>query len=209
MSPIWRPYYAVGSTSRRWELSLQVRTAILDWFLYSRGIYSIVSYRIESALHFMYDIGDDRDDSGRGERGRGRGGRGSRGRGRGGTNGDGGRGGGGGGWEDGEGEGGEPEVEKKPPVTYVPPEPTENEEEIFANTISTGINFDKFDHIAVKVSIEILILLPSVVFLGFPLLEFIFGQTDTATIDRGLTESTLHFYLKKKPFCLVYLMNAC
>nr|4D25_A Chain A, BMVLG PROTEIN [Bombyx mori]4D26_A Chain A, BMVLG PROTEIN [Bombyx mori] len=39
-------------------------------------------------------------------------------------------------------------------VTYVPPEPTNDETEIFSSTISSGINFDKFDHIAVKVSGE-------------------------------------------------------
>lgn len=92
----------------------------------------------------MYIIIGDHDDRGRGERGRGRG-RGGRG---------GGRGGGGGGgdrndYEDNEiGENGE----TKKPVTYVPPEPTNDETEIFSSTISSGINFDKFDHIAVKVS---------------------------------------------------------
>ncbi|KAI8420007.1 hypothetical protein MSG28_008605 [Choristoneura fumiferana] len=80
----------------------------------------------------------------------GRGGRGGRGRGGGGDRGD----------RDGErGEREEPELDengepKKPPVTYVPPEPTENEDEIFGSTISSGINFDKFDNIAVKVSGE-------------------------------------------------------
>ncbi|KAH9642496.1 hypothetical protein HF086_008906 [Spodoptera exigua] len=87
--------------------------------------------------------GDDRRDRGdRGERGRGRG--------------RGGRGGGRGGGVSGDGpteigEDGEP---KKPPVTYVPPQPTDNEQEIFSSTISSGINFDKFDCIAVKVSGE-------------------------------------------------------
>lgn len=91
----------------------------------------------------------DRDREGeRGERGRGRG-RGGRGGGRG--------GGSGGGYSNGGGdapdtnEDGEP---KKTPVTYVPPEPTDNEEVLFSSTISSGINFDKFDCIAVKVSGE-------------------------------------------------------
>ncbi|KAF9818694.1 hypothetical protein SFRURICE_011740 [Spodoptera frugiperda] len=89
-----------------------------------------------------YENGDGDDRRDRGERGRGRG--------------RGGRGGGRGGGVSGDGptelgEDGEP---KKPPVTYVPPEPTENEQEIFSSTISSGINFDKFDCIAVKVSGE-------------------------------------------------------
>ncbi|XP_050352420.1 ATP-dependent RNA helicase vasa [Nymphalis io] len=91
-----------------------------------------------------YDNGERGDRHERGERGRGRG------RGRGG------RGGGprpNGGGEGELTEGGEDEA-KKPPVTYVPPEPTENEQEIFSSTISSGINFDKFDCIAVKVTGE-------------------------------------------------------
>ncbi|CAG5055606.1 unnamed protein product [Parnassius apollo] len=94
--------------------------------------------------HYDDANNDDRGDRGdRGERGRGRGrGRGGGG-GRGGRNNDGGE----------SNEGGEEEA-KKPPVTYVPPEPTENEQEIFSSTISSGINFDKFDCIAVKVSGE-------------------------------------------------------
>nr|WRY74164.1 ATP-dependent RNA helicase vasa [Athetis dissimilis] len=96
-----------------------------------------------------YENGDGEDRRDRGERGRGRG--------------RGGRGGRGGGGRDGGGsacgddpppeigEDGEP---KKPPVTYVPPAPTEDEQEIFSSTISSGINFDKFDCIAVKVSGE-------------------------------------------------------
>ncbi|XP_045452510.1 ATP-dependent RNA helicase vasa [Melitaea cinxia] len=89
-----------------------------------------------------YENGDKGDRPERGERGRGRG------RGRGGR-------GGGGSRPDGDSEyvDGEDEA-KKPPVTYVPPEPTENEEEIFSSTISSGINFDKFDCIAVKVTGE-------------------------------------------------------
>ncbi|KAM3963269.1 LOW QUALITY PROTEIN: vasa-like [Aphomia sociella] len=93
------------------------------------------------------DSYNDKDRGDRGERGRGRG-RGGRGGGRG-RDRDSGGGDGGGSPE--LGEDGEP---KKPPVTYVPPEPTENEEEIFSSTISSGINFDKFDCIAVKVSGE-------------------------------------------------------
>lgn len=93
---------------------------------------------------FFILLGDGEDRRERGERGRGRG-RGGRGGGR----------GGGGGSACGDdppvelGEDGEP---KKPPVTYVPPAPTEDEQEIFSSTISSGINFDKFDCIAVKVS---------------------------------------------------------
>lgn len=98
-------------------------------------------------------IGDSYDD---GDKGYDRGDRGERGRGRG----RGGRGGGrGGGGDRGGGDYGEdqPELDengepKKPPVTYVPPEPTNDEQEIFSSSISSGINFDKFDRIAVKVS---------------------------------------------------------
>ncbi|XP_068620718.1 ATP-dependent RNA helicase vasa [Battus philenor] len=90
--------------------------------------------------HYNDEDADDRVE--RSERGRGRG------RGRGGGGGKGGR------YSDGEkNEAGEDEA-KKAPVTYVPPEPTENEEEIFSSTISSGINFNKFDRIAVKVSGE-------------------------------------------------------
>ncbi|PZC77916.1 ATP-dependent RNA helicase vasa [Helicoverpa armigera] len=94
--------------------------------------------------HRDYENGDGEDRRDRGERGRGRG-RGGRGGGRGGgsPNGD--------GPSPEIGEDGEP---KKAPVTYVPPEPTEDEQEIFSSTISSGINFDKFDCIAVKVSGE-------------------------------------------------------
>ncbi|XP_013136976.1 PREDICTED: ATP-dependent RNA helicase vasa, isoform A-like [Papilio polytes] len=86
---------------------------------------------------------NDEDRGERGDRGRGRG-RGRGGGGRGGRHNDGG--------EDNEA-GGDDEM-KKPPVTYVPPEPTDNEQEMFSSTISSGINFDKFDRIAVKVSGE-------------------------------------------------------
>ncbi|CAG9563933.1 unnamed protein product [Danaus chrysippus] len=83
----------------------------------------------------------ERDRQERGERGRGRG-----------------RGRGGRGFRPTGDEGGESNEEagedKKAPVTYVPPEPTENEDEIFSSTISSGINFDKFDCIAVKVTGE-------------------------------------------------------
>ncbi|XP_075980870.1 ATP-dependent RNA helicase vasa [Anticarsia gemmatalis] len=91
-----------------------------------------------------YENGDRDDDDRRG------GDRGERGRGRG--RGGGGRGGGGRGSGDGPDSPEDPD--KKPPVTYVPPAPTEDENEIFSSTISSGINFDKFDHIAVKVSGE-------------------------------------------------------
>lgn len=49
----------------------------------------------------------------------------------------------------GDGEDGEP---KKPREFYIPPEPTENEEEIFGSGITSGINFSKYDSIPVKVS---------------------------------------------------------
>lgn len=92
-----------------------------------------------------HNIGDNFDDGERGERHE----RGERGRGRG-------RGRGGRGFRPTGDGGGETNEEagddKKTPVTYVPPEPTENEDEIFSSTISSGINFDKFDCIAVKVS---------------------------------------------------------
>ncbi|CAB3231703.1 unnamed protein product [Arctia plantaginis] len=91
---------------------------------------------------------DDKRGGERGERGRGRG-RGRGGRGGGGSD-NGGRNSGGGDRNEGSPE----DPEKKPPVTYVPPPPTEDENEIFSSTISSGINFDKFDHIAVKVSGE-------------------------------------------------------
>ncbi|XP_047996841.1 ATP-dependent RNA helicase vasa [Leguminivora glycinivorella] len=96
--------------------------------------------------------GDDYNDGDRdrGERGRGRGrGRGGRGRGGFGERGE----------RDADGGEQEPELDengepKKPPVTYVPPEPTDNEDELFGSGISSGINFDNFDNIAVKVSGE-------------------------------------------------------
>ncbi|CAK1552496.1 unnamed protein product [Leptosia nina] len=92
------------------------------------------------------DFNNDREDRGeRGERGRGRG------RGRGG----GGRGGSRMGGDDGGfNPEGDDETKKPAPVTYVPPEPTENEDEMFGSSISSGINFDKFDCIAVKVTGE-------------------------------------------------------
>lgn len=42
--------------------------------------------------------------------------------------------------------------EKPKREVYVPPEPTTNEEEMFASSIGAGINFDKFDKIEVKVT---------------------------------------------------------
>ncbi|XP_045501788.1 ATP-dependent RNA helicase vasa [Colias croceus] len=96
-----------------------------------------------------YESNGDYNDRGDGDRGD-REERGERGRGRGRGRGGGGRGGGRGSGD----EAPEGEEEKKAPVTYVPPEPTENEQEIFGSTISSGINFDKFDCIAVKVTGE-------------------------------------------------------
>ncbi|XP_075149989.1 ATP-dependent RNA helicase vasa isoform X2 [Haematobia irritans] len=87
--------------------------------------------------------------------GRGRGGGGGRGRGRG-DRGDGERGGdrrefnNNKGEEEG-GEGGEPQ---KPREFYIPPEPTENEDEIFGSGITSGINFSKYDSIPVQVTGE-------------------------------------------------------
>ncbi|CAH2042469.1 unnamed protein product, partial [Iphiclides podalirius] len=101
--------------------------------------------------HRNYETNGDNDDENRGDRGeRGRG----RGRGRGGGGGRGGRSNDGGRNNDGDNNEAGDDDAKKPPVTYVPPEPTENEQEIFSSTISSGINFDKFDRIAVKVSGE-------------------------------------------------------
>jgi probable ATP-dependent RNA helicase DDX4 len=40
----------------------------------------------------------------------------------------------------------------KPRETYIPPDPTSDENEMFSNGISAGINFDKFDSIEVKVT---------------------------------------------------------
>jgi probable ATP-dependent RNA helicase DDX4 len=39
---------------------------------------------------------------------------------------------------------------EKPREVYIPPEPTDNEDEMFANHIQSGINFDQFDKIPVK-----------------------------------------------------------
>ena len=41
---------------------------------------------------------------------------------------------------------------EKPREIYVPPEPTENEAEMYGQEISAGINFDKFDNIEVKIT---------------------------------------------------------
>ncbi|XP_046856559.1 probable ATP-dependent RNA helicase DDX4 [Xenia sp. Carnegie-2017] len=49
------------------------------------------------------------------------------------------------------GEGGEEGEEKPQRVTYIPPAPPEDEEEIFT-TIQQGINFDNYDNIAVEVT---------------------------------------------------------
>uniref|UniRef100_A0A182NTB4 RNA helicase n=1 Tax=Anopheles dirus TaxID=7168 RepID=A0A182NTB4_9DIPT len=98
---------------------------------------------------------------GYGGRGRGRGGRGGRGGGRG----RGGRGGGGGGFGgDRNGDdrppysGNDPSMDEvktdKPRELYFPPPPTEDEQLIFGSGISSGINFDNFDDIQVRVSGE-------------------------------------------------------
>ncbi|TMW42366.1 hypothetical protein DOY81_012554, partial [Sarcophaga bullata] len=57
----------------------------------------------------------------------------------------GGYGGGGGGNND------DGEEQKKPREFYIPPEPTDNEDEIFGSGITSGINFSKYDSIPVKV----------------------------------------------------------
>lgn len=84
------------------------------------------------------DYGDDDGDHYRGDSGRGRS-----------------RGGHGGGRQGGHGDE-EQNVDgkSKAPVTYVPPDPTTDENEMFGSNICTGINFDKFDNIAVKVTGE-------------------------------------------------------
>lgn len=87
--------------------------------------------------------GEDRRGGGRGRGGRGRGG--------------GGRGGFNSSFNNNKGEdengeeGGEPQ---KPREFYIPPEPTDNEDEMFNQGISTGINFAKYEKIPVKVSGE-------------------------------------------------------
>ncbi|XP_037823764.1 ATP-dependent RNA helicase vasa [Lucilia sericata] len=52
------------------------------------------------------------------------------------------------------GDGGEGDEPKKPREFYIPPEPTDNEEEIFGTGITSGINFSKYDSIPVKVTGE-------------------------------------------------------
>ncbi|XP_004520983.1 ATP-dependent RNA helicase vasa isoform X3 [Ceratitis capitata] len=47
---------------------------------------------------------------------------------------------------------GENEGEQKQREFYIPPEPTDNEDEIFNSGISSGINFSKYDNIPVRVS---------------------------------------------------------
>lgn len=49
------------------------------------------------------------------------------------------------------------EEQKKPREFYIPPEPTDNEDEIFGSGISSGINFSKYDSIPVKVMIFVLL----------------------------------------------------
>uniref|UniRef100_A0AAG5DSV2 RNA helicase n=1 Tax=Anopheles atroparvus TaxID=41427 RepID=A0AAG5DSV2_ANOAO len=86
-------------------------------------------------------------------RGRGRGGRGGRGRGGGGGDRNGGYGGGGDHYA-----GNDPSMDEvktdKPRELYIPPPPTNVESEIFGSGISSGINFDNFDDIEVRVSGE-------------------------------------------------------
>lgn len=43
---------------------------------------------------------------------------------------------------------------KKAREFYIPPEPTQDEKELFSTGISSGINFSKYDNIPVKVSGE-------------------------------------------------------
>nr|QFQ59538.1 vasa [Clogmia albipunctata] len=50
------------------------------------------------------------------------------------------------------GAGGDDGAESKPKEVYIPPEPTEDEDEIFASGINSGINFEKYDKIPVKVT---------------------------------------------------------
>jgi hypothetical protein len=46
----------------------------------------------------------------------------------------------------------------KPREVYIPPEPTDDETTIFAGGISSGINFNKYDHIKVKVCVNAFLL---------------------------------------------------
>lgn len=78
-----------------------------------------------------------------GGRGRGRGG--GRGRGRGGGR-------SGGDNEDGENKG-DNFQEEKPREFYIPPEPSNDEKDIFGTGIGSGINFGKYDNIPVKVCV--------------------------------------------------------
>lgn len=57
--------------------------------------------------------------------------------------------------EDGEaGENGEIDPDKPKPVTYIPPEPTDNPDEMFTSGIVSGINFNKYDKIEVNVGVS-------------------------------------------------------
>lgn len=49
---------------------------------------------------------------------------------------------------------GEDGEKQKPREFYIPPEPTNDETEVFSTGISTGINFVKYDNIPVKVSVH-------------------------------------------------------
>ncbi|XP_018318686.1 ATP-dependent RNA helicase vasa [Agrilus planipennis] len=86
----------------------------------------------------------DQDEGGFGGRSRGRGGRGGRGRGRGGRS-------------DGSGDfdnGQQGDEEKPKREIYIPPEPTNDENEMFSSGNTTGVNFAKYDDIEVQVSGE-------------------------------------------------------
>lgn len=60
------------------------------------------------------------------------------------------------GYSDGGGDGGDEGAcggdPPKPRELYIPPDPTDNEQEMFGSGISTGINFAKYEKIDVKVS---------------------------------------------------------
>ncbi|XP_063221633.1 ATP-dependent RNA helicase vasa-like [Bacillus rossius redtenbacheri] len=60
--------------------------------------------------------------------------------------------GGGGGFRRREDGGGNEEGDEKPKERYIPPAPTEDESEIYGSGISSGINFDNYDSIPVKVT---------------------------------------------------------
>lgn len=43
-------------------------------------------------------------------------------------------------------------VVKKPPVTYIPPDPTDDEKEMYGSGLNTGINFDQYEKIDIIVT---------------------------------------------------------